>query len=311
MLIMLPKISILIPAFKRAYLRKCLDSVCQQSYMNWEVVIVDDCSPEDIKSVVDGYDKSKFFYYRNQHNFGAVNVVDNWNKCLEYATGDYCICIGDDDMLPQDTLKFYVQYIEKYPFVNVFHARTILVDQNDKPFYVTNARAEYESVYSLIRHRMKDEYQFVGDFCYKITKLRELGGYIKFPLAWGSDDVTAYAMAENRGIVNLIEPSFYYRVNTLSITSTGNICIKIKATNIQRLWFNDFFSRQSPQALVDSLALDDIKHGINKYLDKKIVGYLSFDIKKNRLHLLSWIFKRKKMKITKSMLLLGILKSFK
>lgn len=306
-----PKISILIPAFKIAYLRKCLDSICKQSYNNWEVVVVDDCSPEDIKSIVFGYNDNRIFYYRNEHNYGAVNVVDNWNKCLEYATGDYCICIGDDDMLPQESLKVYAQYIVKYPFVDVFHARTILVDQNDKPFYVTNARAEYESVYSLIRHRMNDEYQFVGDFCYKITKLRELGGYIKFPLAWGSDDVTAYAMAEKHGIVNLIEPSFYYRVNTLSITSTGNIGIKIKATNLQRSWFNDFFSRQSPQILVDSLALDSITYGINKYLDKKIVGYLSVDIKMNRLHLLSWIFKCKKMKINKSMLLLGILKSFK
>ena len=86
-----PKISILIPAFKIAYLRKCLDSICKQSYNNWEVVVVDDCSPEDIKSIVFGYNDNRIFYYRNEHNYGAVNVVDNWNKCLEYATGDYCI----------------------------------------------------------------------------------------------------------------------------------------------------------------------------------------------------------------------------
>lgn len=308
---MLPKISILIPAFKVTYLRKCLDSICKQSYDNWEAVVVDDCSPEDISSVVKSCSDNRIMYYRNKHNFGAVNVVDNWNKCLEYATGDYCICIGDDDVLPHDSLKLYAQYIGKYPSVNVFHARTILINQNDEPFYVTNARAEHESVYSLIRHRMNDEYQFVGDFCYKVSKLRELGGYIKFPLAWGSDDVTAYAMAEDCGIVNLIEPSFCYRVNTLSITNNGNIAIKINATNIQRAWFNDFFIRQSPQTLIDSLALDFIKRGINNYLNKKIVGYISIDIKKSWLHLFSWIFNRNKFCITKKMLLIGILKSFK
>lgn len=308
---MLPKISILIPTFKIAYLRKCLDSIREQSYDNWEIVVVDDCSPEDIKSIVRNYKDDRIRYYRNERNFGAFDVVDNWNKCLEYATGDYCICIGDDDMLPQESLRLYAQYIRKYPSVNVFHARTILIDQNDQPISVTNSRAEYESVYSLIRHRMNDEYQFVGDFCYKVSKLREIGGYVKFPLAWGSDDVTAYAMAETNGIVNLLEPSFFYRVNTLSITNNGNINIKIKATNEQRSWIYEFFKRQSPQSMTDSLALECIKRGIDKYLDKKISGYISLDINKHRLHLLSWIMKRKKFGITKNALLMGVLKSFK
>ncbi len=308
---MLPKISILIPAFKIKYLRKCLDSISQQSYENWEIIIVDDNSPEDIKSIVQNYDNDRIRYYRNEHNFGAIDVVDNWNKCLEYATGDYCICIGDDDMLPQDALKEYARYIGKYPSVNVFHARTILIDQNDQPISVTNSRAEYESVYSLIRHRMNDEFQFVGDFCYNVTKLREIGGYVKFPLAWGSDDVTAYAMAEKNGIVNLLEPSFFYRVNTLSITNNGNIDIKIKATNNQRAWFYEFFSRQKPQTLTDSLALDVIKRGIDKYLDKKISGYISLDINKHRFHFLNWIMKRKQFGITQNALLMGLLKSFK
>lgn len=305
-----PKISILVPAFKVRYLPDCLDSICRQSYDNWEVIIVDDCSPEDIKSVVQKYKDDRIFYYRNTKNYGSVDVVDNWNKCLEYATGDFCICIGDDDMLPIKSLELYSEYIEKYPSVDVFHARTILIDQDNKPIYSTNSRAEYESVFSLIRHRMNDELQFVGDFCYRISTLRENGGYIKFPLAWGSDDVTAYAMAEKHGIVNLIEPSFYYRVNTLSITSNGNIDIKIKATNIQRKWFYDFLKRQNPNSVVEQLSLDYIKRGIDKYLDKKISGYVAQDIKQHRFKMLAWVMHRSKYEISKSALMIALLKSF-
>lgn len=305
-----PKISILVPAFKVRYLPDCLDSICRQSYDNWEVIIVDDCSPEDIKSVVQKYKDDRIFYYRNTKNYGSVDVVDNWNKCLEYATGDFCICIGDDDMLPIKSLELYSEYIEKYPSVDVFHARTILIDQDNKPIFSTNSRAEYESVFSLIRHRMNDELQFVGDFCYRISTLRENGGYIKFPLAWGSDDVTAYAMAEKHGIVNLIEPSFYYRVNTLSITSNGNIDIKIKATNIQRKWFYDFLKRQNPNSVVEQLSLDYIKRGIDKYLDKKISGYVAQDIKQHRFKMLAWVMHRSKYEISKSALIIALLKSF-
>ena len=307
---MRPKISILVPAFKVRYLPDCLDSICRQSYDNWEVIIVDDCSPEDIKSVVQKYKDDRIFYYRNAKNYGSVDVVDNWNKCLEYATGDFCICIGDDDMLPIKSLELYSEYIEKYPSVDVFHARTILIDQDNQPIYSTNTRAEYESVFSLIRHRMNDELQFVGDFCYRISILRENGGYIKFPLAWGSDDVTAYAMAEKHGIVNLIEPSFYYRVNTLSITSNGNIDVKIKATNIQRKWFYDFLKRQNPNSVVELLSLDYIKRGIYKYLDKKISGYIAQDIKQHRFKMFTWIIHRSKYEISKSALIIALLKSF-
>lgn len=307
---MLPKFSILIPAFKIAYLKQCLDSICHQSYNNWEAIIVDDCSPEDIMSIVNQYRDDRFFYYRNERNIGALDVVDNWNTCLKYSTGDYCICIGDDDMLPPKALSIYSQYIQKYPSVDVFHARTILIDPNDKPIYITNPRAEYESVYSLIRHRMNEEIQFVGDFCYKTSSLKAKGGYIKLPLAWGSDDITSYAMAEKNGIVNLLEPSFNYRVNTLSITSNGNVKEKTNATNMQKRWLCDFINRQNAKSLDGELSVLWIRNNINKYFDRKIVGYIAQDLKHNKLRIYQWLKLKKNYAISSRTLLTGLLKSF-
>lgn len=306
-----PLISILIPAYKSQYLHKCINSIKEQTYSNWEIIVVDDCSPEGLHSIISEYNDPRVHYYRNANNYGAVNVVDNWNKCLEYASGDYCICIGDDDMLPVDALDCYLRYIKKYPNVDVFHARTVLIDQEDKPIFITNTRAEHESVFSLIRHRMNDELQFVGDFCYRISKLREMGGYKKFLLAWGSDDVTAYMMAEENGIVNIKEPTFYYRVNQLSITSTGNIDLKIEAVEEQRNWFAEFFKRNTNLSIEDVLALSTIKQNIDQYLDKKIAGYISDDIRNNRLKLFFWLRNKKKFNISKYALKYGIMRSFK
>lgn len=307
---MLPKISILIPAFKTAYLKQCLDSISHQNYNNWEAIIVDDCSPEDIKSIVIQYNDDRFSYYRNERNIGALDVVDNWNTCLKYSTGDYCICIGDDDMLPKEALSIYSKYIQKYPSVDVFHARTILIDQNEKPIYITNPRAELESVYSLIRHRMNEEIQFVGDFCYKTSSLKANGGYIKLPLAWGSDDITAYAMAEKHGIVNLLEPSFHYRVNTLSITSNGNVKEKTNATNLQKQWLYDFINRQNAKSIEDELSVLWIRNNMNKYFEKKIVGYIAQDLKHNKYRICQWLKLKKIYAISSHTLITGIVKSF-
>lgn len=96
---MTPYFSILIPAFKVSYLKECIESILAQIYKNFEVIIVDDASPYDICSIVSQFNDERIRYYRNEVGFGAYNVVGNWNKCLGFATGDYVICMGDDDKL--------------------------------------------------------------------------------------------------------------------------------------------------------------------------------------------------------------------
>lgn len=94
------KFSITIPTYKSRYLKEAIESVVSQTYTDWELIIVDDCSPEDLPSIVQPFlTDSRIRFYRNEKNCGAVNVVDNWNICLGYCTGDYVICMGDDDRL--------------------------------------------------------------------------------------------------------------------------------------------------------------------------------------------------------------------
>ena len=101
------KFSILIPAYKLAFFKECLDSILVQTYKNFEIVIVNDSSPEDLESVVLKYSDSRIKYFKNEKNCGVINVVDNWNICLSHATGDYVICIGDDDKLLPNCLEEY------------------------------------------------------------------------------------------------------------------------------------------------------------------------------------------------------------
>ena len=45
-----------------------------------------------LQEIVKSYNDPRIRYFRNKENFGAINVVDNWNKCLEYCKGDYTPC---------------------------------------------------------------------------------------------------------------------------------------------------------------------------------------------------------------------------
>ena len=83
------KFSVMVPAYKAQFLAECIDSILAQSYKNFELIIVNDASPQDLDSIVSKYDNPRIRYYKNEVGFGAEHVVGNWNKCLEYAIGDY------------------------------------------------------------------------------------------------------------------------------------------------------------------------------------------------------------------------------
>ncbi|MCR5247812.1 MAG: glycosyltransferase, partial [Paludibacteraceae bacterium] len=123
------KFSIAIPAYKANFLEEAIKSCLSQTYKNFELVIVDDFSPEDLKSIVAPFlSDERVRYYRNEKNFGAVDVVDNWNRALSFCTGQYVICMGDDDRLMPCCLEEYAKLIEKYPGTKVFHAWSQIID---------------------------------------------------------------------------------------------------------------------------------------------------------------------------------------
>lgn len=283
------KFSITIPSFKTQFLRNAIESVISQTYSNWELIIVDDASPEDIVSIVKRYQDPRIRYYRNEKNCGAVNVVDNWNICLGYCTGDYVICMGDDDMLTPCCLEEYAKLIEKYPKLNVYHALTDVIDENGKVTGHQRPRQEYQTAEELILHRWNGDIQFIGDFCYSVEHLRQVGGYFKQPLAWSSDDITAVRAAEDGGIANTQIACFLYRENSSSITSSRQNGLKLDAKARERQWFMDFFKRHPnvskelyPQAF-ESWFRGQIGLHIIQYFEESLFNLPAALEKSNRL----------------------------
>lgn len=167
------KFSILIPAYKQQYLQECIESILAQTYRDFEIVVVNDASPEDLNSIVNSFTDSRIRYYINDKNCGAVNVVDNWNICLKYALGEYIICMGDDDKLLPRCLEEYNKLIECYPGLGVYHAWTEIIDENSNVIRMQEARPEREGVYSMIWGRWNGRTQYIGDFLFERKLLKK------------------------------------------------------------------------------------------------------------------------------------------
>lgn len=233
------KFSVTIPSYKSEYLRDAIISVMQQTYQDFELIIVDDCSPEDLKSVVDEFaSDDRIRYYRNEHNCGIVNVVDNWNICLFQCSGDYVICIGDDDRMLPCYLEECNKLIERFPEMKVYHAQTEIIDHQGKVTQTLPLRPEVETVVDMLYAQwFEHRKQFIGDFVFSRSWLLECGGYVKFPLAYSSDWATANMAALNGGIANGQVPMFQYRDNESSISRTQNLKLTVDACHESWMWY--------------------------------------------------------------------------
>ena len=302
------KFSILIPAYKAQYLAECIDSILAQTYSNFELVIVNDASPQNLDEIVGRYHDDRIRYFKN---CGALHVVDNWNKCLAYAKGDYVICMGDDDKLKPCCLEEYAKLINKYPNFNVYHALTEMIDENSNFMYMQEARPEREGVYSMMYGRLKNgRVQYIGDWLFKTDWLRSNGGYVDVPMAWGSDDLTAYAAAQDNGVANSRIPMFQYRINSQTISKRGNASVKLKALRMTFHQLHQILSKECNDDLKEKYRLSCLKI-IDSKLEERATNTIMTDLlSRGKIKGLAWWFvHRKNMKVANKQVFKAFVKS--
>lgn len=271
------RISVLIPAYKDAYLKEAVESVIDQTYDLWELVVVDDNSPNNIRGIIDSFYDSRIRYYRNDSGFGAFHVVGNWNKCLSYASGDYVVCMGDDDKLAPKCLENYVRLITKYPHLDVFHTKLEKIDESSTICYINDRdqRSEYEDAYVFMSERFQGRNQFIGDYLFRTEALRAKGGFVDFPCAWFSDEITVVMMIGDKGIANVQETGFFYRINRYSISSNStNTNRKIEAIHKAKGWYEEYL-RNVPLVSSQKKVLCEL---LRKYVSHSEFVTISYDI---------------------------------
>ena len=305
------KFSITIPAYKQKYLYEAIKSCLAQTYNDFEVIIVDDASPEDLKSVVDQFQDNRIRYYRNEKNCGALNVVDNWNICLSYVTGDYVICMGDDDRLLPNCLEEYSLLINEFPGLGVYHGWTEIINEDNEVVEFQEPRPIRESVSLMMLCRfVYERLQFIGDWLFDVKMLRENGGFYKMPFAWGSDDLSVYIAATKMGVANTQKPIFQYRVSSLTITNGGHIKEKIEALNSMETVFYDILNKEKNNAETEFLLNKICRKHVSGYLAKRRVRMLhSLFVNEGFLNIIWWLRNCNKFKITRQQVIKAWVKS--
>jgi len=100
-----PKISVVIPVYNtEKYLRKCLDSVINQTLKDIEIIIVNDCSPDNSEVIIDEYKSkdSRIVYINHKENLGLGGAR---NSAIAIAKGEYLASVDSDDYILPNMLE--------------------------------------------------------------------------------------------------------------------------------------------------------------------------------------------------------------
>ena len=114
---MAPLVSILMPVYKTApYLREAMDSMLSQTFADFELIVLNDCSPDNAEEILDTYDDPRIVRYKGEKNAGLSNVL---NVGIGMARGKYIARMDSDDISSPQRMQVQVDYLETHPEVDL------------------------------------------------------------------------------------------------------------------------------------------------------------------------------------------------
>ena len=235
-----PRVSFVVPCYRLAHLLKeCVDSILAQTFGDLEVLIMDDCSPDDTPQIAKSFTDPRVRHIRNDPNLGHLR---NYNKGIFLARGQFIWLISADDRLRRPYIvERYVDFMDRHPAAGfAFCPGMGLEDGNET---------------SLLRysyHGDKDQLFPGPQFFIKLLKSNSVlaaSGMVRrdvyeklgmFPLnmPFGGDWYLWLLFALHYDVAYLAEPMVHYRQHAQSMTNVLNeedprICTK---DDLRVLW---------------------------------------------------------------------------
>lgn len=143
-------VSVIIPTYNRPhYLKQAIASAVGQSYKNLEIIVSDDCSPENPRKILESFQDPRIRFRRNRKNLGiSLNVIGAFRE----ARGKYVASLNDDDMWNEDFLEKLVPQLDANPNLVIAFSDHYVMDSDGR---IDNVATE-ENTQQWKRNQLKE-----------------------------------------------------------------------------------------------------------------------------------------------------------
>ena len=207
-------VSIVLPVYNGAqFLRESIDSILNQTYTNWELLILDDCSADETPSISKEYAEkdSRICYYRNEKN---LRLPGNLNRGFSLAKGDYLTWTSDDNRFRPTALERMVNVLEADASTDLVYASYQVIDERGTELQVLRADPDGKdhilgsNVVGACFLYTRKVYEQVGDYDVDLMLVEDFDYWQRVMMTFNAAPIE--------------EVLYDYRWHSASLTSTKN-----------------------------------------------------------------------------------------
>ena len=222
-----PRVSILMATYNGAgFVRQSIGSLLAQTFSDFELIVVDDCSTDDTVAVLDGIDDPRLKVHRNATNLG---VVESRNRCMALASGEYIAMQDHDDLSRPTRLARQVAFLDE-------HSSTVLVATSAnilKGTEIRSPRRPLRSSPALIAWLLLVANPLVcSSIMFRATAARQLGTFMRPDYTYADDYDLYHRLMTAGDIARLDEPLTIYRQHD---TMASRMHEDVMMTNAERV----------------------------------------------------------------------------
>lgn len=203
-------VSVIMPSWNTSnFIAESIQSVIDQTYENWELIIVDDCSTDNTDEVVAKFTDKRIRYFKNEKNSGAAL---SRNRALREARGEWIAFLDSDDLWNSEKLEHQINFMNKHGYT-LSYTEYEKIDEGSKPLQIYVSGPE-----KVNKHKMYN-YDYIGQLTMmysakefgliQIKDIKKNNDYAIRLQLYKKSDTCAYLLKENLA---------KYRVRKVSIS---------------------------------------------------------------------------------------------
>lgn len=211
-----PKISVIIPCFNAGkYIREAIDSILSQTYKNLEILLVDDGSTDDTKTIIEEYAArdSRIMAVFNEKNLGLIRTL---NKSVQLATGEFIARMDADDISVRHRIELLYNKFISTPDTDIASAAYYYLTTNNRVI----RKAYPKATLSKALHFVSFFSTPVNHPCILArSSVMKDNPYDENYIHSEDYELFSRLLRKNYSIVNLNEPVYYLRINPASVSN--------------------------------------------------------------------------------------------
>lgn len=123
-----PLVSVIMPAYNaERFIGEAIKSVINQTYKNWELIVIDDCSTDKTLDEINKFHDCRIKKYQNYENKGISYTT---NRAIEISSGKYIALLDDDDICMPDRLSKEVLFLNKNENIDIVGGKSLYIDES-------------------------------------------------------------------------------------------------------------------------------------------------------------------------------------